>query len=180
MLLDKGYIRQMMKAKRLQQMETFSPLSSRISQTVLKHPKIQQAAMIGCYVSLNEEVDTHQLIKKLLKNHRVCVPKVHGNTMDFYEIYSLTDLTEGYFHVLEPTTNLLVDINDIDIMIVPMLAYDARFYRVGYGKGYYDRYFANGYQGYKLGLAYSFQYVDAINHDQYDIPIDEIITEKAL
>lgn len=180
MLLDKSHIRQIMKVKRLQQMETFSPYTSVICQSVSKHPRIVQASMIACYVSLKDEVDTHYLIHELLKNHRVCVPRVQGDTMDFYEISSLEDLKEGHFHVFEPTTNILVDINDIDIVIVPMLAYDHYLYRVGYGKGYYDRYFARGYHGYKLGLAYSFQEVDFINHDQFDIPLDEILTEKAL
>ncbi|MCD8027525.1 MAG: 5-formyltetrahydrofolate cyclo-ligase [Erysipelotrichaceae bacterium] len=177
--MDKATIRQMMKTKRLQQMKAFSAYSSFIHYSVLNHPLICRSSMIACYVSLKDEVDTHQLIKALLKEHRVCVPKVHDDTMDFYEISSFNDLTEGHFHVLEPTTDLLVDIKNIDMMIVPMLAYDDQFNRVGYGKGYYDRYFARGYQGYKLGLAYSFQHIDHIDYDQYDIPLDEIITEKA-
>ncbi len=179
MPLDKKTIRQLMKVKRLQQMKTFSAYSSFICQSVLSHPKISQSTIIACYVSLMDEVNTHELITELLKTHRVCVPKVHGDTMDFYEIFSLNDLKEGSFHVLEPTTDLLINIKDIDIMIVPMLAYDNNLYRVGYGKGYYDRYFARGFYGYKLGLAYSFQHVESIDHDQYDIALDEIITEKA-
>ncbi|MCD7894396.1 MAG: 5-formyltetrahydrofolate cyclo-ligase [Erysipelotrichaceae bacterium] len=177
--MDKATIRQMMKTKRLQNLETFSSYSSLIHQSVLAHPLIQQSSMIACYVSLKDEVGTHQLINKLLETHRVCVPKVHGNSMDFYEIFSLEDLEVGHFHVLEPNTNLLIDVNNIDIMIVPMLAYDDELYRVGYGKGFYDRYFARGYKGYKLGIAYSFQHIYHIDHDQYDIPLDEIITEKA-
>ena len=109
--------------------------------------------------SLPKEVETLSLIQELLKTKRVCVPKVNQDTMDFYEIDSLDDLKEGYFHVLEPTTTALILPEDIDCMLVPMLAFDKQKYRVGYGKGFYDKYFARGYHGYKLGLAFSFQYV---------------------
>ncbi|MCD7840453.1 MAG: 5-formyltetrahydrofolate cyclo-ligase, partial [Erysipelotrichaceae bacterium] len=106
--MDKRTIRQMMKAKRLQHMKTFSAYSSLICQSVLSHPQISKSTLIACYVSLTDEVDTHELINELLKTHQVCVPKVHGNTMDFYEIRSFNDLTEGCFHVLVPTTDLLI------------------------------------------------------------------------
>ena len=97
--------------------------------------------------------------------------------MEFYYIHSLNDLKEGTFHVLEPTTNQIANIQDIDLMIVPMLAFDNQNYRVGYGKGFYDKYFAKGYLGYKLGLAFSYQKVDKIDINEYDLPLDEILCE---
>ena len=63
-------------------------------------------------------------------------------------------------------------------MIIPMLAFDSRLYRVGYGKGYYDRYLVSGFKGYKLGLAFSWQEVEFIENDQYDQQLDEIITNQ--
>lgn len=178
MVLDKQLIRQMMKEKRLQMNdETLFLYSQSIRKKVMSHPRYQQAHTIGIYVSLPREVDTMTLIEETLKQHHVCVPKVHGNVMHFYEITSLEELEEGHFHVLEPTSNHLVQPEDIDLMIVPMMAFDHQFYRVGYGKGYYDRYFQRRFHGYKLGLAYSFQKVDDIDKNLYDIPLDEIINE---
>lgn len=169
----------MMKEKRLLlDQKTFSLYNYQILNKVLKHPRCLQAKIIGCYVSLTGEVDTLELISILLQTHRVCVPKVEGQVMHFYEIQSLDDLKEGHFHVLEPITKKKIFPQDIDLMIVPMLAYDQNLNRVGYGKGYYDCYFASGFQGYKLGLAFSFQYIDYINTNQYDQPLDEIINEK--
>lgn len=169
----------MMKEKRLTiDQETFSFHNKQIFQKVIHHPIVQSAKIIGCYVSLPQEVQTTQIILELLKSHRVCVPKVEGSEMSFYEIHSLDDLKEGHFHVLEPVTSTLIEVCDIDFMIVPMLAYDQKRYRVGYGKGYYDKYFARGYTGYKLGLAFSFQYVEKIDVDENDIALDEIITEE--
>lgn len=178
-VLDKSIIRKDIKAKRLQMdLETFSLYSQHIHQQVMIHPQIQQASMIACYVSLPKEVETLSLIQELLKTKRVCVPKVNQDTMDFYEIDSLDDLKEGYFHVLEPTTTALILPEDIDCMLVPMLAFDKQKYRVGYGKGFYDKYFARGYHGYKLGLAFSFQYVEHIQINSYDYALNEIITES--
>ncbi|MEG0276290.1 MAG: 5-formyltetrahydrofolate cyclo-ligase, partial [Coprobacillus sp.] len=129
------------------------------------------------YVSLPNEIDTHNLITETLKTKRVCVPKIENNLMNFYEIHSLDELQPGYFDVLEPITNILILPQDIGLMITPLLAYDKRLYRVGYGKGFYDKYFSSGFNGYKLGLAFSFQYIDQIRIDQYDCCLDEIIIE---
>lgn len=178
MVLDKHTIRQVMKEKRLSlDTKTFFLYSYNICQKVKQHPQYHLAKMIGCYVSLPGEVDTLHLIEETLKTHELCVPKVVGETMSFYKISSLDDLQEGAFHVLEPTTTQLVQPQDIDLMIVPMLAYDNHLYRVGYGKGFYDKYFALGFDGYKLGLAFSFQKVPEIEINLYDLPLDEIICE---
>lgn len=171
-------MRKMMKEKRLTlNRETFSLYNDLIFHKLIHHPQIESAQMIGCYVSLPEEVETFKIIEALLKTKQVCVPKVEGSIMHFYQIYSLDELKEGCFHVLEPIKGKRIDPVDIDCMIVPMLAYDQQGYRVGYGKGYYDKYFASGFNGYKLGIAFSFQYVDKINYDEFDYRIDEVITE---
>ncbi len=169
----------MMKEKRLQMdRKTFSLYDQNIYNLVLQHPYVQNSKMIACYVSLPNEVDTLALIETFLKTKSVCVPRVEGTIMHFYQIDSLDELQVGHFHVLEPTTSRKVLSQDIDIMLVPMMAFDGRKYRVGYGKGYYDKYFASGYQGYKLGLAYAMQYVNEIAVDEYDYALDEIITES--
>lgn len=178
MALDKALIRKVMKNKRLLiNKETFFLHSQAIIHKVLQHPLYLQAKTVGIYVSLPGEVDTLSLIQEALKTHRVCVPKVIGQDMEFYEIYSLNDLQEGTFHVLEPMRAELIAPQDIDLMIVPMLAFDSKLNRVGYGKGFYDKYFSRGFQGYKMGLAFSFQEVDEINNDAFDCPLDEVMTE---
>lgn len=165
-----------MKKRRLfYSQETFLYYSQLIEQQVIQHPLYQKSKMIGIYVSLPMEVNTIHLIQEALKTHCVCVPKVEGTIMNFYEINSLDDLKEGSFHVLEPITDAYISPQKIDLMIVPLLAYDQELYRVGYGKGFYDKYFARDFCGYKLGLAFDFQYVEHIDRDQYDYPLDEII-----
>lgn len=176
--MDKQKLRSIMKEKRQAlSPKTFSLYNQNILSKVLSHPRIQEAKIIGCYVSLPGEVDTFNMIEKLLTEKRICVPKVIGNEMEFYEIHSFNDLQEGCFHVLEPVNCVKIYPQEIDCMLVPLLAYDQDNYRVGYGKGYYDRYFQKDFQGYKIGLAYSFQYVDHIDYDEFDQPLNEIIHE---
>ena len=174
--LDKKTIRKIMKERRLlYAQKTFSYESI---QRILDHPRIQKAKMIACYVSMKNEYPTHELIQKLLKDHRVCTPKIVGRHMEFFEIQSLDDLKEGYYGILEPATKALVSPYDIDVMLVPMLAYDKEGYRVGYGGGFYDRYFSDSFPGYKIGLAYSYQYVPHIERNEFDQKLDEMIVEK--
>ena len=175
--MDKQTLRKVMKEKRRNMSyESWLTDSHIIHQKVLTHPIYQKSKRIGIYVHLPFEVETQSLIEVMLKNHKVCVPKVEGNDMNFYQIHSLNDLKEGHFHVLEPKSSQLILPQDIDLMIIPMLAFDQTNHRLGYGKGYYDRYLSNCFQGYKLGLAFAWQQVDDINHDEYDQSLDEIIT----
>ena len=178
MELDKQSIRKTMKQKRLFiDKETFFHNSEIIFNKLISHPEYKKARTIGIYVSMNNEVDTLHIINHALKDHVVATPKVKGEVMDFYCIESLDDLKEGYFHVLEPITDKYISPSDIDLMIVPLLAYDQHKQRVGYGKGYYDKYFASGFKGYKLGLAFSCQEVSCIETDRFDYPLDEILNE---
>lgn len=178
--MDKVKLRQMMKEKRLKNFETFSSFHDVIFTKLKSHQKYIDANIIGCYVSLPQEIETLSFVEETLQTKRVCVPRVEGNIMHFYEIHSLKDLKEGHFHVLEPITNERINPSDIELMIVPLLAYDQLNYRVGYGKGYYDKYFHSGCIAYKIGLAYSYQYVDHIDVDCHDYPLDEILTEIPL
>lgn len=167
-----------MKEKRLLlNKETFFKNNQSITQQVLQHPLYKKAKKIGIYVSLPGEADTLSIIQQSFTTHEVYVPKVIGEEMEFYQIHSLNDLKEGSFHVLEPITHKIIQPYDIDLMIVPLLAFDHSLYRVGYGKGYYDKYFARGFQGYKIGLAFTFQEVNSIDINPFDYPLDEIITE---
>lgn len=137
---------------------------------------IKPSDVVGVYVSRMDEVDTFLLIDYLLKKSiRVAVPKVVGQDLIFYEITDVNQLEEGYFHLLEPTTKIVVD--NISIMFVPMLAYDQYNHRIGYGKGFYDRYFAN-HSCLKIGLAYDFYFVDFIETNETDVKLDVIIVNK--
>jgi len=138
------------------------------------------------YVSTGSEVSTFPLIEFLLRfNVRVCVPKVIGSgEMQAWEIKSLDDLVLGKFGIYEPKTkNLCAEIPRNDgawiLAIIPGVAFDKKGYRIGYGGGYYDRYFSNlkNTKGiYKLGVCYDFQLVDKIPTDEHDIKMNQVLS----
>lgn len=177
--MDNYLIRQRMKEKR----ESLSAaehqkLSFIISNTILHSLDYKTANTIGIYASKANEVDTYKIISKALEDGKtVCLPKVVGKDLLFYQIMSMGDLSEGHFHVLEPTTKTII--KDINCMYIPLLAFNKQNYRIGYGKGYYDRYLMN-VRTRKIGLAFSFQFHSAIEVHSLDIPMDEIITELSV
>lgn len=136
------------------------------------------------YVSYNNEINTINLIGNAFANNKkVAVPKVHKDgEMDFYYISSLDDLVKGYMGILEPDADLCkcVDVNkrfDKSLMICPLVAFDSRCNRIGYGGGYYDRYLSKVKIS-TVALAYDFQKVDDIKVEEFDEKIDMIITPK--
>lgn len=150
-----------------------------INHQLFEHEWFKNAKMIGFYVSKDDEVETILAIEEALKKKRIATPKVEGDIMNFYRIRSLSDLDMGSFQVFEPTTPFITKSKKMDLMIVPVVAFNRKKYRVGYGKGFYDKYLKD-YKGHTIGLAFSFQEVDENFEEEYDIPLDCIITEKEI
>ena len=100
------------------------------------------------------------------------------NILNFVTIEDLAQLKKGMLNIYEPVGEVIAK-NMIDVMIVPMVAYDKNRHRLGHGKGYYDRYLAD-YQGLKIGLAYKYQEVENIPWEKHDIKMDIIINEEGI
>ena len=142
---------------------------------ILVHPSFIKASKIGIYASLEDEVSTDRLITESLKmGKRVFLPKVNKSDMSFYEINCLADLEIGTFGVREPIGDR-VD-NDLDLVIVPGVAFDSNNNRIGFGKGYYDR-FLKDKTCYKIGICFKEQMVSNIPVNDWDIKMDEVIMD---
>ncbi len=147
----------------------------------------KDAKMIMTYVNTKSEVTTYQLIPLLLaQGKRVCVPKCIGDSLVPYEITELPQLSAGNFGVLEPSQELIdkgvlkeVPKDEIDISVCPGLAFDFLGYRLGYGKGYYDR-FLKDFQGIKIGFSFDSCLCPEIETHEFDIPMNIIITESGV
>lgn len=138
--------------------------------------------IIFTYVSKSIEVDTVELIKKALSDgKRVAVPRCIDGTreMDFYFIKSVNDLEKGSFGVLEPKTDVCEKVTDFSkgLCIVPGMSFDTGGYRLGYGKGYYDR-FLSKFNGKTAGVCYSCCVKWNLPKGKYDRPVDILVTEK--
>ena len=177
--LDKIELRKQMINKRLDlSREDYATKSNLIISKLKQHPDFINAKTIGVYVSFKNEVDTISLIKEIVNEKSICVPKTDGHLMNFYLINSLDELKKGNFGILEPLNQgKIINKENIDLLIVPIVAFDSNHNRLGYGGGYYDRYLKN-YFGKVIGLAFSFQQIETLPVESFDIPIKTIIDEK--
>ena len=115
-------------------------------------------------------------MKELLRNGKnVYVPRVNGDEMDFYP-YSVDAMHCGAMGILEPDGDVPVAPQDIDVMILPGLAFTAYGLRLGRGKGYYDRYMEReGFRAYTIGICHTVQLLDTLPVEQHDKGIDEVV-----
>lgn len=143
---------------------------------VIKNKHILNSDIALIYVSNYEEIDTINIINYLLKTKKVAVPKIEENIMNFYYINSINELKPGYFNILEPTTNNKVISFNNCVCITPGICFSHSNYRIGYGKGFYDKFFSNN-DIYKIGLCYKECYIKEDFNDKYDIKVDEVITD---
>lgn len=142
----------------------------------------KKCEMIITFVSTSIEVDTLELINYSLSlGKKVAVPKCIDGTreMEFHCIDSLSQLSPGAFGVLEPTGDKTSRIFDFDnsVCLVPGLAFDYDGYRLGYGKGYYDRFLSN-YNSEKIGVCYCSCIAKHLPRGRFDKNVDILITEK--
>lgn len=151
-----------------------------ISSRLLMTEEYRNSDLVLIYFSGEYEIDTRKIINMAFINKkRVAIPKVfEDKTMKFFEISDLSDVTPSKFGVMEPKSPER-EIKDYknSICITPCFCIDFTGHRVGYGGGYYDRFFKNYNLGYKIALSYTESVIREINYDDYDIPCDVIITD---
>lgn len=135
------------------------------------------AETVFTYVSFGNEISTYEIIEKCFKlNKKVAVPKCVNNNLVFYYISSFSDLKEGTYNILEPITKIQANDFENSICITPGIVFDKKGYRIGYGKGYYDRFFKK-YTGIKIGLCCKECFIDDVFHDEFDIPVNYVLCD---
>ena len=146
---------------------------------ILKKRKFKNK-IIGVYYPYNYEIDIMPLVEKFQRlNYCITLPKIGMNSeMNFFQWSTKDPLSINKFGIPEPISNK----NKFpDILLVPLLAFDKNFNRIGYGGGFYDRYI-NRLKKIKkiitIGVAYSFQKIKKIPVEKYDIKLDFVVTEK--
>lgn len=145
----------------------------------------KRARTIFIFVSFKSEVDTHKIIEySIEKGKIICVPKIKSKQIgiEVFKIDSFKDLKEGYFNILEPVEGCIsVDKNDIDLILMPGVAFDRHGGRIGYGGGFYDRFLSSmNKTADKIVLAYNFQVLDEVPMEENDVRVDGIITEEGI
>lgn len=151
--------------------------SEKIFSTLEKHNAFITAEKIFIFIGFDTEIQSELFIKKWITKKQLFVPKIENNKMLLVRITSWEELKPGHFGILEPeSSNNYAGI--IDLVITPSIVYDQKGYRLGYGKGYYDKYFAlNNYKT-SIGLSYDKLLKSSVPIANHDRPVDIIITEE--
>ena len=143
----------------------------------------KSSEVVLAFVSMKDELGTAQVIRKaLMQGKTVAVPRVTGSDLVFCRIEDIEkDTVPGAFGILEPVSGLPeVDIKTLSdchsVVLVPGLAFDKENFRLGRGKGFYDRFLASaGDSVYKIGIGYSFQLVERVPKENHDLRLDLLI-----
>ena len=142
--------------------------------------EFKSAGSILFFFPVKGEPDISPLIQQCLEEGReVLLPAVDGEELIPKRVESLGDLKKGKFGIPEPMDGELVDPSSIELILVPGLAFDRECFRLGWGKGYYDRLLKRA-GGFSIGVAYSFQVLNRLPRDSWDIPVKAVVTEKEL
>ena len=168
----------------------------KISNIFLNSISYRYCDMILIYVSTKDEISTSAIIERAIADKKIVacpISNTGDNTLSFKTINSIDELNSGAYNILEPPkTN--PDFSEfmkshatsaggkrppLAICVIPCLSYDGEGYRLGYGKGYYDR-FLPSFDGIKIGLCYSEFKSTRLPKGKYDVKLDVIITEKGV
>ena len=154
--------------------------SRQIHALLLGQDFYKKAQNIFCYASVGSEVDTYGLMEETLASKKLFLPRVSGEEMHFHQVDALARLQKGFMGILEPTEAQITLPGPGDIMLVPAVAYNPRGYRIGYGKGFYDKYFSAYVGEYlKIGLCFAAQLCD-FEEEAFDRKVNLILTERGV
>ena len=180
----KHKIRKEMKHK----IKAYSPLEKSGKSAIIKNKlfneeEFKKEKVVMFYVSLQDEVDTLVMIDEALKaGKRIVVPVILKKEKKLIagEIHNrLEDLESQHFGIYQPRQDRVkeVPLDDIDLVVVPGVAFDRNNIRLGRGHGYYDRFLSGLPKSTKtIGLAFDFQVLEYLPQDPHDVPVSTIIT----
>lgn len=158
--------------------EDWTEKSLRIYEKVITHPLFLNAEEIYCYIDFRNEVGTKKIIEKAWSlGKKVAVPKVTESSMGFFYIQCFDELSPGNWGILEPHQETVACGNNV-LVIMPGAVFDAEKHRIGYGKGYYDKYLAEHSDYQTMALAFELQMLENIPADEHDICPRIIVTEE--
>lgn len=160
--------------------------ASRISARLFQLPEFQQAQHVALYMSFNNEVSTDLILKRALSLQKTCyLPTItQTHRLRFIKVDKESTLNKNRFGIFEPEiTDKIMTAGQLDLVLVPLVAFDEKGHRLGMGGGYYDRTFG-GMAPFDrpclVGLGYEFQRIKQLPFSNLDASLDMIISEKRL
>lgn len=176
-IIEKREIRRKIKALRtmLTEMEKRSA-AQEVFDRLEKTAAFLLADKILMYHSLPDELLTHEFLSKWASRKHFFLPRVNGVDLEILP-YEESRLELGSFHIEEPTGSNTVDPSEIELIVVPAVAYDRKGNRLGRGKGFYDR-LLKSTKATKIGVGYEFQLYDELPTEPHDVGMDMVITQS--
>ncbi len=177
----KESIRKDMKEKRKAYPEALRRLSShKISMNIFELPEFKNANVVCVYMAAFGEVDLKEVISKCKEqNKKVAAPITDEKTNTVSLAYIGEVLKKGAYGIFEPSGEKKCEFGEVDLVLVPGICFSRVGGRIGFGKGYYDR-FLKDTTAYKLGVCYDFQILDEFEILPYDVAMDAIVSEEGV
>jgi 5-formyltetrahydrofolate cyclo-ligase len=156
--------------------------SKEITKNLLRLRRFRNAQRIVLYFPIKNEVETEGIFRKAQELHKeIYFPCIEDSLLEFRKVSDLNELEPGSFGILEPSRDSArVNIMEIDLVIIPGIAFDRFGRRLGYGGGYYDRVLFKIDKKRRIGLAYNFQVLDSIPIEVGDEEVGLVITESGV
>lgn len=180
---EKKNLRHVVLGKRLKLApERVRELSEIIEERLLKSSFWPESGHVGLYSSIQNEVETITIFQQAIeKGLHVYFPRVEGGIW-YYEVNGPEDLQRGAWGVLEPVMDCepLQDDASLDLLIVPGVVFSEDCFRVGYGRGLYDKFLLRAPMKMAVGLAYELQMVKSFPTDPWDVCLDAVVAERSI
>lgn len=178
--MNKKELRKIIKDRKRQYSSSqLEELSLSVLSRLADHESFRNAKYILMYYSLPDEVNTHTFIDEMIAlGKTVLLPVVKDSeNMEIREYSGRKDLTEGSFHILEPTGKFFPPerYKEIEVGVIPGMSFDVKGNRLGRGKGYYDRFLKKVPTMFKIGICFDFQKINTIPIEETDIRMDYIL-----
>ena len=179
--LDKETIRQKFLSKRRGLSKLFvKGRSNLIAQKLLGQNVILGKNRISAYLAINNEVDTNELIDKLIeKGSTILIPAYFEQDCQYHltQFENWRDLEQGPQGIWQPSNAKPIDPKNLEVSILPGIAFSKKGVRLGYGKGIFDKLLYRS-KALKIGLAYDFQIIDEVPQEKHDLVMDVVVTEE--
>jgi len=159
--------------------QSYVRLSQKAQGRLIAAPSFQRATTLALYSPIRHEVATDLLFSSALAaGKQIFYPRVRGEDLEFCRIFSKNDLAVGAFGVGEPIGVATLAVAELDLIVVPGVAFSCDGFRLGYGRGFYDRQLAGKpATTIAVGLCFGFQLVSQLPIEEHDQQLDYIVTE---
>ena len=178
MIIDKKELRKLIREKK----KTFSleekiRMSLPIMQRVEQLPEFQEASTVLLYWSMDDEVYTHDFVRKWYDSKCLLLPCVEGDDLLLRRYTGPESMHAGpQFGIPEPLGPVFDDLDTIGMIVVPGVAFDRKGNRMGRGRGFYDRLLKTTSHAMKVGVAFDFQMFDEIPVEPFDVAMDKVVS----